>query len=106
MPKDMPKNVGFHCISVDFARQQKNSRSMQPTVYSVFYSLVWTSLDKTLGEIWSAREDLNLRPPTPHDTAYKALKAAPLLVARGVCMYKQTVLFRQNLLYIHQRVRG
>lgn len=65
----MPKNVGFHCISVDFARQQKNSRSMQPTVYSVFYSLVWTSLDKTLGEIWSAREDLNLRPPTPHDGA-------------------------------------
>lgn len=67
MPKDMPKNVGFHCISVDFARQQKNSRSMQPTVYSVFYSLVWTSLDKTLGEIWSARENLNLRPPTPRN---------------------------------------
>ena len=98
----MPKNVGFQCISVDFARQQKNSMSVQPTVYSVFYSLVWTSVDKTLGIIWSAREDLNLRPPTPHDTAFKMLKAAPLLMVRCVRMSKQTVLLRQNPLYIHQ----
>ena len=51
---------------------------------------------------WSAREDLNLRPPTPHDTAFKTLKGPPLLVARGIRMYKQTVLFLQNLRYIHQ----
>lgn len=81
MPKDMPKNVGFHCISVDFARQQKNRRSVQPTVYSVLYSLVWTSLDKTLGEIWSAREDLNLRPPTPHDGALPGCATCRLVAA-------------------------
>jgi hypothetical protein len=93
MPKDMPKNVGFHCISVDFPRQPKNSGSTQPTVNSVFYSLVWTSVDKTLGIIWSAREDLNLRPPTPHDAARKTLRAALLLVKSTIRMYKQTVLF-------------
>ena len=102
MPKDMPKNVGFHCISVDFARQQKNRRSVQPTVYSVLYSLVWTSLDKTLGEIWSAREDLNLRPPTPHVTAPETLETAPLLGWQGVSLCAQTVHNSQNSRYIHQ----
>jgi len=55
-----------------------------------------------LWDFWSAREDLNLRPPTPHDTAFKTLKSPLLLVVRGIRMYKQTVLFLQNLLYTHQ----
>ncbi|PLE29247.1 hypothetical protein B6I68_03205 [Klebsiella pneumoniae] len=55
-----------------------------------------------LWSFWSAREDLNLRPPTPHDAADKTLKAVPLLVVCVVCMYKQTVLFLQNLRFIHQ----
>ena len=44
-------------------------------------------------DFWSAREDLNLRPPTPHDTVYKTLRDTPLLVVDAICMYMQTVLF-------------
>ncbi len=44
-------------------------------------------------DFWSAREDLNLRPPTPHDAACKTLRAAPLLGLVIIRMYKQTVLF-------------
>jgi len=51
---------------------------------------------------WSAREDLNLRPPTPHDTVGKWLKPASLLMIDRERMYKQTVHFSQNLHLIHQ----
>ncbi|CAM7034514.1 hypothetical protein ENKOMM257B_19640 [Enterobacter kobei] len=51
---------------------------------------------------WSAREDLNLRPPTPHDTVVKSLKAASLLMLSRLRMYKQTVLFLQNPRLKHQ----
>ena len=44
-------------------------------------------------DFWSAREDLNLRPPTPHDAACKTLRAAPFLGLVIIRMYKQTVLF-------------
>lgn len=43
-------------------------------------------------DFWSAREDLNLRPPTPHDAAYKLLRTAPFLMLGTIRMYKQTVL--------------
>ncbi|EFO1880998.1 hypothetical protein CMR86_02580 [Escherichia coli] len=45
---------------------------------------------------------MNFRSPTPHDTACKTLRAALLLVKSTIHMYKQTVLFQQNLLYILQ----
>ena len=44
-------------------------------------------------DFWSAREDLNLRPPTPHVAACKTLRAAPFLGLVIIRMYKQTVLF-------------
>ncbi len=52
--------------------------------------------------IWSAREDLNLRPPTPHVTAPETLEASPLLGWWGVLLYAQTVYNSQNSRYIHQ----
>ncbi|CAJ1239411.1 hypothetical protein JRT13AECX_JRT13AEC_00441 [Escherichia coli] len=53
-------------------------------------------------DFWSAREDLNLRPPTPHVTAPETLEAAPLLGWWGVSLYAQTVHNPQNSRYIHQ----
>ena len=53
-------------------------------------------------DFWSAREDLNLRPPTPHVTAPETLEAAPLLGWWGVLLYAQTVYNSQNSRYIHQ----
>nr|DAM49183.1 MAG TPA: hypothetical protein [Caudoviricetes sp.] len=35
-------------------------------------------------DFWSAREDLNLRPPTPHVTALKPLQPLKILVLRHV----------------------
>ncbi|ASC12735.1 hypothetical protein AM486_18685 [Klebsiella pneumoniae] len=37
-----------------------------------------------LWSFWSAREDLNLRPPTPHVTALKPLQPLKILVLRHV----------------------
>ncbi len=53
-------------------------------------------------DFWSAREDLNLRPPTPHVTAPETLEAAPLLGWQGVSLCAQTVHNSQNSRYIHQ----
>ncbi|KYO68225.1 hypothetical protein PCS92_07965 [Escherichia coli] len=53
-------------------------------------------------DFWSAREDLNLRPPTPHVTAPETLETAPLLGWQGVSLCAQTVHNSQNSRYIHQ----
>ncbi len=52
--------------------------------------------------IFGPREDLNLRPPTPHVTAPETLETAPLLGWQGVSLCAQTVHNSQNSRYIHQ----
>ena len=44
------------CMALDFGLRSQKTGVKKPALKGWF-----------LGVIWSAREDLNLRPPTPHD---------------------------------------